>query len=63
MKNSAVTEAPADLAERDDRTLVGACLEGDHSAWEALISRYQRLIYSIPIKARLSQDDAADIFQ
>src|ERR1700693_4989567 len=63
MKNIAVTEAAADLAERDDRTLVSACLEGDHSAWEALIARYQRLIYSIPIKARLSQDDAADIFQ
>jgi RNA polymerase sigma factor (sigma-70 family) len=63
MKNLAVTEAAADLAERDDRTLVAACLEGDHSAWEALIARYQRLIYSIPIKARLSQDDAADIFQ
>lgn len=63
MKNIAVTEAAADLAERDDRTLVAACLEGDHSAWEALITRYQRLIYSIPIKARLSQDDAADIFQ
>ena len=63
MKNSVVTEAVADLAERDDRALVAACLEGDHSAWEALIARYQRLIYSIPIKARLNQDDAADIFQ
>lgn len=63
MKNTAVTEAAADLAVRDDRTLVAACLEGDHSAWEVLIARYQRLIYSIPIKARLSQDDAADIFQ
>jgi RNA polymerase sigma factor (sigma-70 family) len=58
-----ITEAAADLAERDDRALVAACLEGDHSAWETLIARYQRLIYSIPIKARLNQDDAADIFQ
>ena len=63
MKSIVVTEAATDLADRDDRTLVAACLEGDHSAWEALIARYQRLIYSIPIKARLSQDDAADIFQ
>lgn len=61
MKNVVVT-APS-LAELDDRALVAACLEGDHSAWETLITRYQRLIYSIPIKARLSQDDAADIFQ
>lgn len=63
MKNTVVREAATDLAERDDRALVAACLEGDHSAWEALIARYQRLIYSIPVKARLSQDDAADIFQ
>lgn len=63
MNNSVVTARAANLAELDDRALVAACLEGDHFAWEALITRYQRLIYSIPIKARLSQDDAADIFQ
>lgn len=63
MKNTVLTGAAADLAERDDRSLMTACLNGDHAAWAALIARYQRLIYSIPIKARLSQDDAADIFQ
>jgi RNA polymerase sigma factor (sigma-70 family) len=63
MKTPVVTAAAADLAERDDRSLIIACLDGDHAAWGALIARYQRLIYSIPIKARLSQDDAADIFQ
>jgi RNA polymerase sigma factor (sigma-70 family) len=63
MKNTVATETTQDLAELDDRSLVAACLQGDHSAWEALITRYQRLIYSIPIKARLSQDDASDIFQ
>ena len=53
-----------DLAPpRDDRQLIEACLEGEAAAWEALISRYQRLIYSIPLKSRLSPDDAADIFQ
>lgn len=50
-------------ASRDDRQLVEACLAGESEAWEALISRYQRLIYSIPLKSRLSPDDAADIFQ
>jgi RNA polymerase sigma factor (sigma-70 family) len=48
---------------RGDRELIAACLGGDPSAWEALIARYQRLIYSIPVRARLSSDDAADIFQ
>lgn len=63
MNNTGVTARAADFADLDDRALAAACLEGDHSAWEALITRYQRLIYSIPIRARLSQDDAADIFQ
>lgn len=47
----------------DDRTLVDGCLAGDSGAWESLIRRYQRLIYSIPIRAGFSPVDAADIFQ
>ena len=56
-------QRPSNFAERDDSGLIAACLRGDAAAWQALIVRYQRLIYSIPLKARLSQDDAADIFQ
>jgi RNA polymerase sigma factor (sigma-70 family) len=63
MTDQATTAASEGLAPREDRELITACLEGDHSAWEALIARYQRLIYSIPVRARLSSDDAADIFQ
>jgi RNA polymerase sigma factor (sigma-70 family) len=63
MTDHATTQASEELAPREDRELITACLGGDHSAWEALIVRYQRLIYSIPIRARLSPDDAADIFQ
>ena len=48
---------------RGDRELLSACLQGDAKAWEALIARYQRLIYSIPINMRLSPNDAADVFQ
>jgi RNA polymerase sigma factor (sigma-70 family) len=51
------------VAQREDRALVAACLAGDSAAWETLVARYQRLVYSIPMKARLSADDAADIFQ
>jgi len=43
--------------------LVKACLRGDEEAWIALIDRYKRLIFSVPIKYGLSRDDAADIFQ
>ena len=63
MKNPATTAAVPELAQRDDRQLISACLEGENAAWEALISRYQRLIYSIPMKSRLTPDDAADVFQ
>ena len=63
MKKQATTSAAPDLAQQDDRYLIAACLEGEVLAWETLIARYQRLIYSIPLKSRLSADDAADIFQ
>lgn len=46
----------------DDR-LVRECLKGEEEAWAALIEKYKNLIFSIPIKYGLSQDEAADIFQ
>jgi RNA polymerase sigma factor (sigma-70 family) len=46
-----------------DPELVSLCLKGDAQAWEALILRYRRLIYSIPIRFSFSSADAADIFQ
>ena len=46
-----------------DERLVRACLAGREEAWSALVHRYTRLIYSIPIRNGFSQDDAADIFQ
>lgn len=49
--------------ERDDAALIQACRAGDQEAWEQLIRRYQRLIYSIPLRAGLDEDSAADVFQ
>ena len=46
-----------------DLQLVLACRRGDQLAWEKLIQRYQRLIYAIPLRAGLDEDQAADIFQ
>jgi RNA polymerase sigma factor (sigma-70 family) len=48
---------------RNDRELVAACLSGDEQAWTELIDRYDRLIFSIPLKQGLDRDQAADIFQ
>lgn len=46
-----------------DKELLIACRTGDESAWEALIDRYQRLIYAIPRRAGLSEDQAGEVFQ
>jgi RNA polymerase sigma factor (sigma-70 family) len=47
----------------DDTRLVGECLSGNEEAWSRLIDKYKSLIYSIPVKYRLSQEEAADVFQ
>jgi len=49
--------------ETSDRELLLACQSGDEAAWEALINRYQRLIYAIPRRAGLDDDESADVFQ
>lgn len=46
-----------------DRSLLRGCQAGDREAWEALIRRYQRLLYAIPQRCGLSEEDAADVFQ
>jgi RNA polymerase sigma factor (sigma-70 family) len=46
-----------------DPELIEACLNGKNQAWEALITRYQRLVYSIPLRYGLTEHDANDIFQ
>jgi RNA polymerase sigma factor (sigma-70 family) len=46
-----------------DTHLIRSCLAGNERAWKALIDRYSRLIYSIPMKYGATPEDAADIFQ
>jgi RNA polymerase sigma factor (sigma-70 family) len=50
-------------ASWDDTRLVKECLSGNEVAWSSLIEKYKSLIYSIPIKYGLSQQDASDVFQ
>lgn len=49
--------------EKTDAELVLACRRGDETAWNALVDRYQRLIITIPRRAGLSEEQAADVFQ
>ena len=46
-----------------DAEIIDACLDGNQKAWQALVSRYKRLVYSVPVKWGLSPEDAVDIFQ
>ncbi len=48
---------------RDDQALVQACLDGDAPAWDELVERYGRLVYSIPRRLRLPDADCDDVFQ
>ena len=54
---------PAPPARARDEALVQACVAGDHLAWEELVDRYGRLVYSIPRRTGLSAADADDVFQ
>lgn len=49
-----------DLADAD---LVRACRAGDQGAWSTLVRRYQRLVYTVPRRAGLPDEAAADVFQ
>ena len=47
----------------DDESLLDRCRTGDAAAWETLIRRYRRLIYSVPAAHRLPVEQADEVFQ
>jgi RNA polymerase sigma factor (sigma-70 family) len=46
-----------------DRDLIRRCRQGNAGAWRRLLNKYERLVYSIPLRYGLSRDDSADIAQ
>jgi RNA polymerase sigma factor (sigma-70 family) len=46
-----------------DRDLIRACRSGDARAWERLLDKYERLVFSISLNYGLTTDDAADVTQ
>ena len=46
-----------------DAELVRACRDGQAAAWSTLVRRYQRLIHTVPRRAGLPDEAAADVFQ
>lgn len=61
--HSAAAERRTVRPVADDDVLVTACLEGSERAWTALIRRYRRLVYSIPVNFGLSAAEADEVFQ
>jgi RNA polymerase sigma factor (sigma-70 family) len=55
-------EVPA-VADLDVTRLVRWAAAGDTGAWEQLVDRYGRLIWSITRDFKLVESDAADVFQ
>ncbi|WP_436699549.1 RNA polymerase sigma factor [Nocardioides sp. BYT-33-1] len=49
--------------EPTDSELLARCRQRDPEAWDLLVGRYERLVYSVARRNGLSADDAADITQ
>lgn len=43
--------------------LVRRCVAGDPKAWDELVERYSRLVFSVPRRYGLSESDAEDVMQ
>lgn len=52
-----------ELVSFDDEALIDACLGGNEQAWAALIEKYKKLIFSVPVEVGLSREEAADVPQ
>jgi RNA polymerase sigma factor (sigma-70 family) len=46
-----------------DAELIAACLQHEAEAWDELVARYERLVYTIPLRYGLPRSEADDVFQ
>jgi RNA polymerase sigma factor (sigma-70 family) len=52
-----------DRDETPDAELIARCQSGDQQAWEVLVGRYERLVYTIPRRYGLNSAECDDVFQ
>ena len=52
-----------EMAQPSDAELLRRCRARDTEAWEQLVARYERLIYSVALRNGVTPEDAADITQ
>ena len=46
----------------DDAGLVRLCVDREELAWAVLVQRFRRLVYAIPVRAGLRDDQAEHVF-
>ncbi|MBA4383665.1 MAG: hypothetical protein C0410_02925 [Anaerolinea sp.] len=51
------------ISDYPDAELISQCIAGQQSAWEELIKRYEKLIYSTALRAGLETFEAEEVFQ
>lgn len=64
--SSSFTEVQVDPIkgmQATDKELLIACRKGNESSWATLVDRYQRLVYAVPRRAGLNEDQASEVFQ
>lgn len=54
---------PTAAAVPTDSELLARCRQRDPDAWNDVVSRYERLVYSVALRNGLSPEDAADVTQ
>lgn len=54
---------PDEQAPPSDFDLLTACRKGDGGAWELLVGRYERLVFSVALRNGVTHEEAADITQ
>jgi RNA polymerase sigma factor (sigma-70 family) len=57
------SHSKAKLSNATDAELIKRCINGDEDAWELLVVRYNRLIFSVALSICHDRDVAADVLQ
>ena len=51
------------MAEEDDAVQIALCLEGDASAFEPIVARYQKVLFNVALRMLGDSEDARDVTQ
>ena len=54
---------PINYMQATDKELLLSCRQGNEKSWTTLVDRYQRLVYAVPRRAGLNEDQASEVFQ